>query len=187
MLIELLSPLPLSNYCIRIQSDICNTTSLSLSVSLFPALGTWEKFEDTHQVSKKLLSSVSGGGEEAGSGGGAVCAADAMVSDSQWTALDDSRHRELFGMWQRSINHYNMSTVSALLVGLAVECLYYECFKSTLPLYMYIITNCSCSLTRIACKQPTVIPLSSSEHADCLPYSTYTSQTGLSISALTTA
>jgi hypothetical protein len=32
-----------------------------------------------------------------GGGGGAVCAADAMVSDSQWTALDDSRHRELFG------------------------------------------------------------------------------------------
>ena len=69
--------------------------SLSLLV-----LGTWEKFDDSHQVSKKLLSSVGKGGEKGGGGvgGGAVCAADAMVSDSQWTALDDSRHRELLGM-----------------------------------------------------------------------------------------
>lgn len=82
---------------------IKNSLSLSFSPFLslfFPVLGTWEKFEDSHQVSKKLLSSVGGVGGEGGSGrgGGAVCAADAMVSDSQWTALDDSRHRELFGM-----------------------------------------------------------------------------------------
>ena len=41
---------------------------------------------------QKGKGTTSGGG-----GGGAVCAADAMVSDSQWTALDDSRHKELFG------------------------------------------------------------------------------------------
>ena len=85
--------------------------SLSLSPSLLSlslsALGSWEKFEDSHHVSKKLLSSVRKGGEERGSGGreGAVCAADAMVSDSQWTALDDSRHRELFGKSGRLINN----------------------------------------------------------------------------------
>ena len=48
----------------------------------------WERFEDTHQVSKKLLLSV--GAADQPLSGGAVCAADAMVSDSQWTALDDS-------------------------------------------------------------------------------------------------
>ena len=57
-------------------------------------IDNWEKFEDS-QVSKKLLSSVNS--SEGPSNSGAVCAADAMISDSQWTALEDSRHRELFG------------------------------------------------------------------------------------------
>ena len=47
---------------------------------------TWEKFEDVPVAkSKKLLASAT-------EGGGAVCAADAVVSDtSQWTALGDIR------------------------------------------------------------------------------------------------
>ena len=48
---------------------------------------TWEKFEEgPASKSKKLLSAAKH------SESGAVCAADAMVSDStQWTALGDDR------------------------------------------------------------------------------------------------
>ena len=105
----------LLSVCLEILSVSLSSPSLPLSLSLslplfslsLSALGSWEKFEDSHHVSKKLLSSVRKGGEERGSGGrgGAVCAADAMVSDSQWTALDDSRHRELFGKSGRLTNN----------------------------------------------------------------------------------
>ena len=76
--------------------------SLSLLPPLSPSMSLteWEHFEDSQHVSKKILSSAK---KEAVGGGGAVCAADAMVSDSQWTALDDSRHREMFGKWEGSV------------------------------------------------------------------------------------
>ena len=56
--------------------------------SFYLIIGNWEKFEEMKPktVAKKLLSATS----DDGSRGGAVCAADAMVSDSQWTALEDS-------------------------------------------------------------------------------------------------
>ena len=50
----------------------------------------WEKFDDgdTRNISHKL----SGAANSSGDDHGAVCAADALVSDSGWTALDDARH-----------------------------------------------------------------------------------------------
>ena len=77
--------------------SLSHTHTHTPSPPLSLLLGNWEKFEESHQVSKKFLSSTVGGVVRKEGGGGAVCAADAMVSDSQWTALDDSRHRELFG------------------------------------------------------------------------------------------
>ena len=82
---------------------LLHVPSLSLSLlsplpsSMFFSLagGDWEKFEDSRKVSKKILSSVSSSEEPASSG--AVCAADAMTSNSEWMALDDSRHKEVFG------------------------------------------------------------------------------------------
>ena len=52
-------------------------------------VGKWERFDDSGEsLSKKLTSAAASSTEESG----AVCAADALVSDSRWTALDDSHH-----------------------------------------------------------------------------------------------
>jgi len=48
----------------------------------------WEKFDDSGSLSKDLSSAAATNMEE---GGGTVCAADALTSTSQWTALDDSQ------------------------------------------------------------------------------------------------
>ena len=50
-------------------------------------VASWEKFEEAPKVMQKKISASHG--EH-----GAVCAADAMVSDLQWTALDDSAPTE---------------------------------------------------------------------------------------------
>ena len=51
--------------------------------------GTWEKFDDSGEsLAKKLSTAAASSTEESG----AVCAADALVSDSRWTALEDSHH-----------------------------------------------------------------------------------------------
>lgn len=52
--------------------------------------GKWEKFDDSSSLSRKLSNAAPSSTEE----GGAVCAADALVSNSQWTALDDSHQLE---------------------------------------------------------------------------------------------
>lgn len=76
---------PLRNHCYY---------QLIITLHFSLIIGKWEKFEETNQkaVTKKLLSVSSD--DASGGGGAAVCAADAMVSDSQWTALDDSQFAE---------------------------------------------------------------------------------------------